>query len=59
MIRHFAILATQMLAALAVLFTLEGMAWLNEGYGVHPVGAGFMAALLIIAPHLIPKESIE
>ena len=59
MIRHFAILATQMLAALAMLFMIEGMAWLTEGYGVHPVGAGFMAALLIIAPHLIPKEQLE
>jgi len=59
MIRHFAILATQMSAALAALFLVEAFAWLTEGYGVHPVAAGFMAALFIIAPHIIPKEHIQ
>lgn len=58
MLRHAAILATQMCAALACLFTIEGFAWVNEGFGIHPVGAGFIAALFIIAPHLIPKEHI-
>ncbi len=59
MIRHMAILATQMSAALAALFIVEAFAWLNEGYGIHPVASGFIACLFIIAPHLIPKEHIN
>lgn len=58
MLRHAAILATQMSAALAALFLVEAFAWLSEGYGLHPVGAGFIAALFIVAPHIIPKEHI-
>lgn len=59
MLRHAAILATQMSAALAALFLIEAFAWLNEGYGLHPVGAGFIAALCFIAPHIIPKEHVS
>ena len=59
MIRHMAILATQMSAALAALFIVEAFAWLTEGYGIHPVASGFIAALLIIAPHIIPKEHLK
>ena len=59
MFRHAAILAAQLCAALAVFFTLEGMAYISDGYGVHPVGAGFIAALFIALPHLIPEEHIS
>lgn len=59
MIRHLTILAAQLMAMLAVLFFIEAEAWLTEGYGIHPVGAGFIAALLLFAPHLIPKEYTE
>lgn len=59
MLRNFAILATQLSSALAVLILLEGHAWQTEGYGIHPIAAGFLAALLILVPHIFPRSQLE
>jgi hypothetical protein len=54
--KHLKIILTQVCAMLAVFFAMEGQAYIHEGWGVHPVGAGFMLALCLGIPHLIGVE---
>ena len=56
MIRFATILLIQCMAMTAVFFVLEGHAWIDQGYGIHPLVAGVMATLLLISPYLLPRS---
>lgn len=53
--RHASILLTQMLTALALMFTLEAHAWINTGHGFHPLAAGVLVTVFLAAPHLMAR----
>ena len=54
MLQRALILLTQLCTGVAVFFVLEGFAWVEEGYGLHPMLAGALVALLLLVPHLLP-----
>lgn len=52
----YAIVAlTQMSTGLCLFFALEGQAWINNGYGIHPMVAGAAAAGLFALPYMVRK----
>lgn len=51
--KHTLLILTQSAAMVAVFFVLEADSYMTDGYGIHPVVAGFVACLLLIVPHLL------
>ena len=48
---------TQAAAGAAVLTLELGLSWVTTGYGLHPIAAGALATVLILAPWMIPSRA--
>jgi len=55
LINHFNVLCTQVCTLMAMFFALEGMAWIESGFGIHPMLAGALACALFLTPHLVER----
>lgn len=54
MLQRPIILIAQIATGLALFIGLEGFAYLEQGYGIHPILAGALVAVLLVVPHLLP-----
>jgi len=56
---HINVLLIQTTVFMAVLIALKGLDWIDIGRGLHPMFAGALVAVLILAPHLVSKKMMS
>lgn len=54
--KYYYTIMAQMCTGLALFAMLEGMAWIDKGYGLHPMLAGALATAALLTPHLVAKR---
>lgn len=57
--RHLVTIITQVCTGLCIFMALEGHAWIDSGFGIHPMAAGAMAVVFFIIPHFIARYYYE
>lgn len=53
------IIMVQLCTGTALLCAMEGFAWIDAGYGIHPMFAGVLATIFLLTPHLVAKRVLR
>ena len=55
--KYFAMILAQLAALSAVMLWDLGHAWIDTGYGLHPMAAGVFAVIVLLAPYALIKDN--
>lgn len=56
MIKYAYTIMVQLCTATALFSAMEGLAWIDQGYGINPMAAGALTTMLLLIPFLVVKR---
>jgi hypothetical protein len=56
MIKYAFILMVQLCTGTALACAMTGFAWIDKGYGMHPMLAGALVTMFLLIPFLVAKR---